>query len=405
MGPNAKAQVIVLGSPKTIALLTATAFLAAWTLRLRAPGFPFPTPPDGDASFTAALSGSTSAMEFPKPEIRFAWAGDFSEGLAPVEVGGRYGWIDTAGAMIIPARHEGAGPFSCGRAAFQSGGRWGYLDVTGGQAIAPAFAWAGPFREGLAAVAGDSGFFFIDTAGSRLGRTNFTDARAFSGGFAAVRFGEGENYAWGFIDRAGRLAIDPVFAEAPSGFSEGKARVRIEIERPWRCGFIDTSGGFVIDTLYDAAGDFREGLAAVGRGEWQGLVFRGSWGYVDATGRPVIGAHFAEAGPFRDGLAFVRLESGPWAQIARDGRVVREFRADLDVAEPGEGPMVTYKVRGRRGLLDPETGAATLPVLSEAGSLRQGWARVRLAGMGGSVWAFVGRDGEWLGGSEHASAP
>lgn len=405
MGSHAKEQVLDLGSPKTIALITTAAFLTTWTLRLRAPGFPFPTPPGGDGTFTTALSGSASAMVFPKPGIRFEWAGDFSEGLAPVQVGGRYGWIDTAGTMIIPARYEGAGPFTYGRAAFQSGGRWGYLDGTGAEAIAPSLAWAGPFRDGLAAVAGDSGFFFINTAGLRLGRATFTDVRAFSGGYAAVRFGEGENYAWGFIDRAGHLAIEPVFAEAPSGFSEGKARVRVETERPWRCGFIDTSGGFAIDTLYDAAGDFREGLAAVGRGEWQGMRFQGSWGYVDSTGRPVIGTRFAEAGPFRNGRALVRLESGAWAQIARDGRLVREFRADLDVADAGDGPMVTYKVRGMRGLLDPETGAATLPVLSEAGSLRQGWARARLAGAGDSLWAFVGRDGAWLGGARHAAAP
>lgn len=344
-------------------------------------------------------------MEFPRPGVRFAWAGDFSQGMAPVAVGGRYGWIDTAGDLALPARYEGNGPFSCGRAPFQSGGRWGYLDVTGREVVAPAYSWAGAFRECLAAVADDSGFLFIDTAGARIGRSRFTDARAFSGGYAAVRLGGAENYAWGFIDREGRLAIEPVFTEAPSGFSEGKARVRIEIERPWRSGFIDTSGGFAIDTLYDAAGDFREGLAAVGRGEWRGTRFHGLWGYVDSTGRPVIGPRFTEAGPFRGGRALVRMESGAWAQIARDGRVAREFREDLEMDGGEAGPMLTYKVRGRRGLLDPETGTATLPVLAEAGSLRQGWARVRLAGKEAAPWAFVGRDGGWLGGTAHAPSP
>lgn len=392
-----------MGVPKTTTWFTAAAFLAAWIFRIKEPGFPFPIPIGGDPDFSAAMAGSTSDMEFTRPGKRFAWAGDFSGGLAPVEVDGRYGWIDSSGDLVLPALREGAGAFSGGRAPFQADGLWGYLDVTGAEAIAPVYAWAGPFREGLAVVADDSGFGFIDTAGNRIGRTRFTDARDFSGGFAAVRFGSGENYAWGFIDRAGSLAIEPVFTEAPSGFSEGMARVRVETDRPWRTGFIDSSGGFAIDTLFDAAGDFREGLAAVGWGEWRGTRFEGRWGYIDSTGTVVVETRFAEAGPFRNGRALVRLETGAWAHIGRNGRVMREFRADLDLAGAEEGPLVTYKVRGRLGLFDPETGAATLPVLAEAGSLRQGWARVRLAGETGKVWAFLGRNGAWLGGPEPAN--
>lgn len=405
--PNAKEPVLVLGAPKSVVGFALTAFLAAWLARQRLPGFPFGFPEGLDARFSSALTGIPSAMAFPRPALRFAWAGDFSQGLAPVEISGRYGWIDSAGALAVPARFEGAGGFSGGLAPFQSGGKWGYLDATGKAAIAPEYAWAGPFREGLAAVAGDSGFLFIDTAGIPIGTARFTDARSFSGGYAAVRFGQGENYAWGFIDRAGRLAIEPVFPEAPSGFSEGRARVRVEIERPWRCGFIDTSGGFAIDTLYDAAGDFAEGLAAVGRGEWEGLRFAGTWGYVDTSGAQAIGFRFAEAGPFRGGRALVRLASGAWAQIARDGRVVREFRADLEVQGGAGAGMVTYKLpgSGMRGLLDPETGAATAPTLAEAGALREGWARARMAGAGSDAWGFLGRDGAWLGGAAHAKAP
>jgi hypothetical protein len=356
-------------------------------------------------SCTGTDGPCTSVLEFPRPEKRFAWAGDFAEGFAPVALGDKYGFIDTTGALRVEARFDGAGAFACDRAPVLLGGKWGYLDATGVVAIDPAYAWAGPFREGLAAVADDSGFIFIDSAGRAVGPHRFTDARPYSEGMAAVRFGDAENCAWGFIDRMGMLAIPPSFTEAPWGFSEGKALVRIETERPWRAGFIDTSGGFAIDTLYDAAGDFHEGLAPVGRGEWRGLRFEGKWGYVDSGGRPVIPLEFATAGPFRGGRALVRLEQGGYALIGRDGRVRTAFRRDLEIAAGQDGPLVTYTLRGRRGLLDTGAGEVTGPVFAEAWPLRQGWSRVRLAGMGREAWAYIGRDGTYLGSTTHVASP
>lgn len=40
----------------------------------------------------------------------FASAGDFSEGLAPVKMGGGYGFIDKTGKAVIPPRYRGSRP-------------------------------------------------------------------------------------------------------------------------------------------------------------------------------------------------------------------------------------------------------------------------------------------------------
>jgi hypothetical protein len=54
--------------------------------------------------------------------------GPFSEGLAPVEVNGKWGFIDTKGNMVIPAVYDSAGSFSEGLAQVKVNGKWGYID-------------------------------------------------------------------------------------------------------------------------------------------------------------------------------------------------------------------------------------------------------------------------------------
>lgn len=148
---------------------------------------------------------------------RFATAGDFSEGLAPVtaiydgaftawrELVGwangderaapiiidvdtgtpmdtgepmeptgptRWGFVDKSGNVVIPMVYECAGHFSEGLAPVLKNGLWGYVDRSGRLAIPPRFIWADEFEDGLAEVLLDDGtgksngeVAFIDRAG------------------------------------------------------------------------------------------------------------------------------------------------------------------------------------------------------------------------------------------------
>ncbi len=53
---------------------------------------------------------------------------------------------------VIDCRYENAKNFSDGLAAVQSGGKWGYIDEDGSMVIAPAYDFAGDFSEGVAVV-------------------------------------------------------------------------------------------------------------------------------------------------------------------------------------------------------------------------------------------------------------
>ncbi|MDB5050736.1 MAG: hypothetical protein JWO30_3807 [Fibrobacteres bacterium] len=356
-----------------------------------------------DPRFSTAMALPAAGPSPLLPGIRFSWAGDFSEGMAPVRVAAKYGFIDTAGTLRVQPRFDYTGGFSENRAPALTGGKWGYLDVTGREAIPAVYAYAGAFREGLAPVATEEGYGFIDSNGVPVGDMGYSDARPYSEGLAAVRVGFDDYSAWGFVDRRGELVIPPLFTDVPGGFSEGFAVVRMESEMPYRSGFIDSSGGFAIDTLFDAAGDFHEGLAPVGRGDWRGNRFEGDWGYVDTTGRLVTPLAYAWAGPFRNGTALVRLKGGGNAWIGRNGRVLRSFRADLEVTRGSEGDLVTYKLRNLCGFVDSLGQEPTEPIFAEAGTFSQGWARVRLITAGSRNWAYIDKHGRYLGGSTNGT--
>lgn len=83
---------------------------------------------------------------------RFESAGPFSEGLACVELMGKWGYIKKDGEMVIPFKYENALAFSEGLAPVMLMNKWGYIDDGGNTVIPFKYAKAEPFESGLAAV-------------------------------------------------------------------------------------------------------------------------------------------------------------------------------------------------------------------------------------------------------------
>ena len=80
--------------------------------------------------------------------------GDVNEGLAWVEIDGKYGYISIETKKIfIKPKFDGAGNFSEGLAPVKQDDKWGYISKeTKDFSILPEFAFAGKFSEGLAPV-------------------------------------------------------------------------------------------------------------------------------------------------------------------------------------------------------------------------------------------------------------
>jgi hypothetical protein len=156
------------------------------------------------------------------PKRYVTYAGSFSEGLARIDTSGRHsgystgyvGFLDKTGKFAIEPRLDGAGDFSEGLAAVVVGKKWGYMDRRGRIVVRPQFEEAQTFSEGLAAVRRGAHWSYIDKRGKVVITGRFNDAKAFTGGLALVHEGgefvrtlDGPVYwsggAWFYINHKG----------------------------------------------------------------------------------------------------------------------------------------------------------------------------------------------------------
>lgn len=198
------------------------------------------------------------------------YLGVFSDGLAMINTGGNFGYIDRTGKSVIAPQYDIAANFAHGmaRVGVRSGDdyRWGYIDRTGKLVIPIQYDDAGDFSEGLASVRTGTLYGYIDAAGSLAIVPQFEYAGDFKEGLAPVL-----QIKFGYIDRTGKMVIPPQFDMAYS-FSEGLARVVVTQGPRQLMGFIDKKGHFVIEAHYDDAGDFRNGFAMVSIGDYSGFI-------------------------------------------------------------------------------------------------------------------------------------
>lgn len=179
---------------------------------------------------------------------RFDWTGAFHEGLGAFAMNKKYGFIDKTGTIRVEPRFKRVGIFSDGVAPVEIDHKWGYIDHAGAFTIAPQYEWASPFSEGLASASNHDGSGYIDKTGAFvIAPQNYRETGDFSEGLATI--GVITKIAptqlerkYGYIDRSGKIVIQPQFAIA-FAFKEGYAVVR-KME-PFDWYYIDKKGNFV----------------------------------------------------------------------------------------------------------------------------------------------------------------
>ncbi len=144
---------------------------------------------------------------------RYAWAGDFSGGRAVVSQGdGRWTVIDQSGQELVTKDY--INDFSEGLAWFKEGGKYGFLNTSGTVVVPAQYDLAGDFSEGRAWVgkAGGTGYRygFIDPTGALVIPMNYDYAGYrvfFSEGLAQVTQRVGDKLLSGYIDKSGKTVI------------------------------------------------------------------------------------------------------------------------------------------------------------------------------------------------------
>jgi hypothetical protein len=279
-----------------------------------------------------------------------------------VKVGAKSGYINTKGVVAITPQFDDALQFQYGRATvklccgpgWQENGtnRFGLIGKDGRYIGSPNFLWIGSFSGDLAPVmTADGVLAFVDRSGKIVlsGKCQSLLTTGFTAGLAPAAFAG----KWGFIDTAGKWAIDPQY-EGARNFADGLAPVIVG----GRTGYIDKKGGFVVNPQYEPGDEFYEGFAGVASG--------GKAGFIDTAGRVVVSQNFLGVGHFSDGLAPVQTEEG-WGFIDRTGKLV--ISPQFDTAEAFQNGLARVTISGKEAyvttagayVVDPFPGRSATP--------------------------------------------
>jgi hypothetical protein len=250
--------------------------------------------------------------------------------LFPIREGRHFGFIDRGGAVIVAPQYDAVGNEREGLIRVTLANKSGYINLGGQVVIAPQYDSAGEFHDSRAVVRIAESYGLIDPSGKRVADIPYRVMGEFHQGLLRVQK-IGRPTAYGFVDRDGRIVIEPQFVNA-ADFSDDPANLNVTaIGHDW-CYF-DRTGKIIIrvsmgDQLVPG-NPFVDGRIRVK----DGLV----WGYKDATGNWAIPANYNDAENFRNG--FARVQQGDkWIVIDPRGKEVPEDRRKYrPIAAPSEG--------------------------------------------------------------------
>lgn len=207
--------------------------------------------------------------------LRYEQYGDFQEGLAPVLLKERWGFINKQGALAIPCQFSEVKGFTEDLAAVRVGTRWGYINKKGQVVIRPQYRKAGSFSKGLTHVEFEDGSRgYIRTSGEIAFKISFEGLYDFSEGLARVHVPAG----WGYVDKSNKMVIEPRF-DLASPFSEGLAYAATGE----RIGYINPAGDWVIQPKFAGGSEFKTGLALVAAEKWKETTLH----WIDNKGKVV----------------------------------------------------------------------------------------------------------------------
>jgi WG containing repeat len=198
------------------------------------------------------------------------------------------------------------------------------------------------------------------------------------------------NGKYGFIDRTGKVVIEPQF-QGVDDFSEDLAE--IYVSGKFSTAYIDTTGKIVIQPQFDIGSKFSEGFAWVGfnkdKTEYKignrtfynsggSHSFNYDIGFIDRTGKFITEPIFTFAGDFSEGLAFVRTKNNKYGYIDKTGKFA--IQPKFDWAENFSEGLALVFVKGKYGFIGKSGKLVIKPQFTKAESFSEGLACVKIGG-------------------------
>jgi len=244
----------------------------------------------------------------------------------------KWGYRNLEGTTIIPCMYNSARPFHDGLACVEIGEYFGYIDINSNTQIEPIYDFGSDFKNGLARVGivkdfrkmvyshwhFNSDYYYkikmgyINTEGSQIIPLEYEYITPFVNGYASMNIG-GYSYGnglkkksaknnvvggkWGVLNIYGEIIIPCIYSE-PVLYYDGIARI---CQTNNKYAFIDVQGQAITNRSFDLAYDFRGGAA--------GVVINEKLGYIDVAGDLIIPCEYDGGGVCSDGVLRVRKKN------------------------------------------------------------------------------------------------
>lgn len=326
---------------------------------LQHPDDPIPT----DSNRTG-LYGYCDKEGRTKSKFIYQLAYEFSDGVARVELDGKFGYLGKNVRIAIEPQYQRARDFNCGLApvAYKpSDGqkfKWGYIDKGNNMLVPYMYDDARRFEDcGLALVCVDEKYGLINTTGEIVLPLEYDYIVLDK--FSVEKPGIiRKNGLEGFVDTKGKVIVPPQF-ERTFGFSEGVAACKRGNE--WYT--IDLTGKRLVDLHYDDALYYSEGLLPVAicdfgtDKEKVNAKRHYRWGFCDTNGNEVIPCQYDNVLPFSEEYAAACFH-GKWGYIDHLNRVMIPFQYSFIMDGGNEHGMFGRLVDGIAsvGLSDHDVG-------------------------------------------------
>ncbi|MGL5955919.1 MAG: WG repeat-containing protein [Brevinema sp.] len=335
----------------------------------------------------------------------------FAQQLYPFPEGGKWGYINQTGQIVVQPIYYSGGQFVEGFAKVSQINErgeylYGFINALGREVIPPKFLSVSDFDGGIARVKIREKFFPLLTNGTVLTDQAFDELHPITNGVAVFQ----RNGLYGYLYTNGRVLISERFTVAYPFSDNNLAIVSTNEGRIKEYGVINLRGEFIIEPKYLGFKHFVNGFAAVqDRRRWyvidnqgrlvsregfddvgefsDGLinVKRGSWGYINSAGEMAIAPKFKVADRFSNGLAIVS-DGKLYSYINTSGELVSPYsftrvtRFDGKLARVAQGNKNGFmNAIGRFNLTDK---------ISSIGSFYSGRARMKV----GSYYGYYSDD-------------
>ena len=306
--------------------------------------------------------------------LTHAYVGSVFEGFLSAQDATNYlyGFYSANGKLVVPFKYEVANNFNGGLAAVRENNKWGFIDTAGKMVIQPQFDGSNPNEENSWMDAYgfdfDLGYNFYD--GYCIATKNGLDGIIDKSGKVVVDFmyaslqlnyennsviaekceANNVNCRYGVIDLNGNTIVNFEYSGIESSnsyyklYQGSKPSMLIGSPVGGVIGFANKAGKVIAPCMYDNEGDHTfENIGYAfsnqryrGAGVYEDIVLvslNNLWGYLDANGKEIIPFQFEAASAFARDTAEVTLNGNSFL-INKQGRCIQNCPDELSLMTP-----------------------------------------------------------------------